>query len=202
MSQKDQEKWDQKYAAGAFESRSYPSQYLKEQLPNITQTLMSVEASTPWRALDIACGAGRNAHYLALNGFTVDALDISRVGLDRAENNTPAGAAKICWTQVDLDHGLPNDSKKYDLIIMFRYVNASLLAAIGQRLSEHGHLLCEEHLVTNQSVNGPSSERFRVATSELETALVGYNVIDKFEGIIEDPDGSRAAVARILVRNG
>lgn len=202
MSQKDQEKWDQKYAAGAFESRSYPSQYLKEQLPNITQTLMSVEASTPWRALDIACGAGRNAHYLALNGFTVDALDISRVGLDRAENNTPAGAAKICWTQVDLDDGLPNDSKKYDLIIMFRYVNASLLAAIGERLSENGHLLCEEHLVTNQSVNGPSSERFRVATSELETALVAYNVIDKFEGIIEDPDGSRAAVARILVRNG
>ena len=60
----------------------------------------------PGRALDVGCGEGADAAWLASRGWTVLGVDVSEVALDRAREHTaelePAVAARLEWQQVDL----------------------------------------------------------------------------------------------------
>ncbi len=73
MSDADRDKWDARYRQGSYRARTHPTELLAEWLPRLPRG----------RALDVACGAGRNALYLAEAGYEVDAIDISSVALDR-----------------------------------------------------------------------------------------------------------------------
>ena len=74
MSADDAERWNARYADGAYAGRTRPSQLLLQwqRLPRVG------------RALDVACGAGRNALHLAGLGYQVDAVDVSSAALQRA----------------------------------------------------------------------------------------------------------------------
>ena len=74
MSNTDREKWNERYTSGAYAARTHPTQLLADWIDQLPRG----------RALDVACGAGRNALYLAEHGYAVDAVDISSVALDRA----------------------------------------------------------------------------------------------------------------------
>ena len=75
MAQTDRQRWDARYRDGAYEQRVWPSAYLQQCVPLIAPTQLGV------RALDIACGRGRNSLYLAQQGFAVDAVDVSSVAI-------------------------------------------------------------------------------------------------------------------------
>ena len=64
---------------------------------------------TPTTALDVGCGEGADAVWLAARGWRVTALDISRVALDRAAAHARAAGAevagRITWRQADLTEG-------------------------------------------------------------------------------------------------
>ncbi|MGR8948924.1 MAG: class I SAM-dependent methyltransferase [Gammaproteobacteria bacterium] len=200
MSSQDQQKWDAKYAAGAYESKRYPGAYLTEHLPQIVAALETSGATKPWHALDLACGAGRNSHYLSEHGFEVDAIDISTVGLKRAAEQAPPAAQTINWIQQDLENATTNNFGHYDLVIMMRYVNLPLLQAVTSNLKPGGFVLCENHLRTDAEVVGPKNPAFRVAPGELSETLAGLEIIHTSEEIIRDPNSEHAAVARILAR--
>ncbi|MEM7466906.1 MAG: class I SAM-dependent methyltransferase [Pseudomonadota bacterium] len=200
MSLEDKKKWDTKYAEGAYETRTYPSVFLAENLRAITESLNENGANEPWRALDLACGAGRNAHYLSTHGFTVDAIDISDVGLARAKETAPETSTPINWQRRDLDETQINEFPAYHLIVMFRYVDVKLLTAVTHQLSPGGFVICEEHMQTEAEVVGPQSARFRVAPDELRAALNHLDVLTHEERIITEPNGERAAVARIIAK--
>jgi tellurite methyltransferase len=104
------------------------------------------------RALDIACGTGRNAVYLAQQGFTVDAVDISEVGLKKLLGKN-LSIRPIC---ADLDHFdiAPNH---YDLIINIRYLNRRLFPYIKEGLVPGGVLIFESFM-DNPSDN-PSKDK-------------------------------------------
>ena len=70
MSTEDRDKWNQRYAEDSYR-KSNPVSLLSNWLPEIPVG----------RALDVACGAGRNSIFMAEAGFQVDAIDISREGL-------------------------------------------------------------------------------------------------------------------------
>ena len=74
MSEEDRRKWNARYAEGAYGERPHPAQLLADWLPRLPKGT----------ALDLGCGAGRNAVFLAQNGFEVQGLDVSDVGLERA----------------------------------------------------------------------------------------------------------------------
>ena len=114
MSSTDRQKWDERYRTGAYQDRDRPSKFLTRWLPKISSR----------RALDLACGAGRNALYLAESGFTVDAVDVSGVGLARAKASACDRGITVNWIEQDLDTGLAGVDR-YDLILMIRYVNPS-----------------------------------------------------------------------------
>ena len=200
MSEADKQKWDKKYADGAYESKTYPAVFLAEQLDSITASFHKKQINKPWRALDLACGAGRNSHYLSTKGFEVDAVDISETGLARAAENAPKNTLKIEWRCRDLDEFDVNEYDRYHLIIMMRFVNLALLKTVTQNLLPGGFILCEEHLQTDEAVVGPRNPAFRVAPGALRNTLSSLTVHHYSESIITEPNGDKAAVARILAQ--
>ena len=190
MSAADRERWDARYRAGAFAERTHPSALLTEW----------TEDGDGRRALDVACGAGRNAIYLASRGYDVCGVDVSSVGIDRARGTAAAVGLEIDWRVHDLEVGLPDDIGSFDLIALFRYVDLELLAALTTRLLPGGMLIVEEHLRTEADVVGPGNPAFRVAPGALDAPLAGMDVLHTFEGTLVDPDGRTAALAQRVVR--
>src|SRR5687768_18363868 len=106
---------------------------------------------------------GRNALYLAANGFSVTAVDISRVALDRGRRAAAERGLTLEWLYADLDEDpdsvLP--SGNFDLVVWARYVHKTLMQHLVVRLGLGGALVCEQHLRTDLIVAGPSSAEFR-----------------------------------------
>src|SRR5687768_15357895 len=68
---------------------------------------------TPGTALDVGCGEGADAIWLAQRGWSVTGVDISAVALERAQN--AAGSHAITWKQANILEWTP-DPGDYDLI--------------------------------------------------------------------------------------
>ncbi|HEY7671589.1 MAG TPA: methyltransferase domain-containing protein [Gammaproteobacteria bacterium] len=197
MSVADRSKWDERYRAGAYAEREHPSALLAEWEPRLPRG----------RALDVACGAGRNSLFLAATGRRVDAVDISAVALDRAREAANARRLQVRWIEADLDDdpdaSLPRE--RYDLIVLIRYVNAKLLTVLLERLAPNGMLLCEQHVESSEDVVGPKTPAFRLRRNELLREVIaqrgsGDNVVYYSEGLVTDPDGRRAALAQLVLR--
>ena len=150
--------------------------------------------------VDLACGAGRNSHFLSRQGFHVDAIDISATGLARAEKNAPSNSSPIKWICRDLEDLDRQELGHYHLILMMRYVNLPLLQAVTRNLLPGGFIICEEHLQTNETVVGPRNPAFRVAAGALKEVLSDLTIHHYRESIITEPNGDKAAVARIVAQ--
>ncbi|MCY3620387.1 MAG: methyltransferase domain-containing protein [Gammaproteobacteria bacterium] len=188
MSTADRDRWNARYAEGAYESRRHPSQFLEQIAHRLPET---------GRALDLACGAGRNAIYLAHRGLAVDAVDISTLALERGR--VDAARLPIRWIECDLDDGFET-GVDYDLIVNIRYVNPPLVSRLLESLRPGGVLVVEQHLATTADVIGPKNPAYRVEPGELARVASGMVVERIDEGLFDDPDGRRAALARLVAR--
>jgi len=204
MSIVDRDKWNERYRAGAYADRTQPGVLVAEVVPDIVATQRGAGAApggagaAPLRALDLACGAGRNALFLASLGYQVDALDISAEALSRGADYARSRGVTVSWLEHDLDLGLPRGLWNYDLILIMRYLDLSLVAAAAERLRAGGYLVCEAHLVTQESVIGPRDPTFRVRPGELRDAVAALDVVEYWEGLATDPDGRAVALARLV----
>ncbi len=187
MSLADQVKWDERYRAGAFAERTHPSALLAEWARLLPRG----------RALDLACGAGRNSLFLARHGYEVTGVDVSAAGLARARASAERHGLAIRWVQHDLDEGLPKLGA-FNLICLFRYFDPKLIRRLPGLLMENGLVMVEEHLATDKPVIGPSNPAFRAQPGELRRLLPDLVVLHQEEGLISEPDGRRAAVARFI----
>jgi len=197
VSQADRDKWNARYREGAYRTRTHPSALLAEWLPNLKFR------QTHSRTIDVACGTGRNAIYLARRGWQVDAVDISAVALDRLAETATAEKLPITCMQADLEGavGRPADlftADRYDLAIMVRYTNLPLIETLKGVLKAGGYLIVEQHLVTEADVVGPRNPRFCVAPDALRNAAAGLDIITYREDIVTDPDGRPAALAQLI----
>lgn len=197
MSQADRDKWNARYREGADATRTNPSVLLAESLPKL-----KIGKTQP-RAVDVACGGGRNAVYLGRLGWQVDALDISQVALERLAATAAAERLSITCIQADLEDSSPLPTalcaaERYDLAIMIRYTNLPLIERLKQVLKTGGYLIVEEHLITEADVVGPRNPRFRVAPGALREAATGLNIMAYREGIIDQFDGRTAALAQLI----
>jgi SAM-dependent methyltransferase len=194
MSDADRDKWERRYAEPGHEARTNPTRLLVDWLPRLPKPADA-------RALDLACGAGRNAHYLAAEGYRVDAMDISSVALERGAARAAELGVEVNWIAVDLDSAeLPPD--RYDLVVVARYMNRGLTEALMETLRDGGHLLYEQHLQTDQEVSGPSSDRFRLRPNELLEMFDALRVLYYREGLTKDPDGPTMALAQLVACKG
>jgi tellurite methyltransferase len=199
LSDADRQKWNTRYREGAYATRQHPSELLVQWLPRL-----ALSGQTP-RAIDIACGSGRNSVYLARHGWQVDGVDISEVALDQLSEKARAEALSINCINYDLETDSGTNAgflapEHYELAIMFRYAHGALVRPLAAALRPGGYLIVESHLVTDADVIGPRGARHRVAAGELSDAAGGMEVLLYSEGIIIDPDGSSAALARLVAR--
>jgi tellurite methyltransferase len=192
VSATERDKWDTRYRDGAYENRTHPTALLAEWLPRLPRG----------RALDVACGAGRNALYLAANGYAVTALDISRVALDRAETAAAERGLTVEWLCADLDEdperALP--AGHFDMIVWVRYVHRTLMPHLVTRLAPDGVIVCEQHFATGAPVAGPRSAEYRLPPGELRRSAQGLHVVHAFEGPAVDPDGRSVALTQLIGR--
>ena len=188
MSEIDRQKWDQRYAGDTYRKGN-----------PVTLVEDWVSSAPVGKALDVACGAGRNAILLARHGFAVDAIDISVEGLKLGQQHADELGLEINWIEQDLDQSYTFDND-YNLIVVLWYVDLDLIARLTGHLAPGGYLLCEEHLQTDAEVAGPGNRNFRVPPGALREAVDGLEILLYEESIGENDDGEKLASARVVAR--
>ncbi len=141
--------WDERYRA---------TELVWSADPNIFVAEVAAELS-PGRALDLACGEGRNARWLATQGWDVTAVDFSSVAIEKARHL--GGGDLVQWTCADVVEWSP-PAAAFDLVVM-SYVH--LPATDLERVCRHGvdalapggHLLVVGHARRNltEGTGGP-----------------------------------------------
>lgn len=130
MSEADQDRWDRKWSA--FAGKTFQPHPLLTEHPQLL---------TGGTALDLACGMGQDAIWLAHHGYRVIGVDISRVALEIARSNAiDQGVEKdLLFVNADLNHWfMPLNA--FDLICVFRFLDRCLFPAIRDALRPGGLL--------------------------------------------------------------
>jgi SAM-dependent methyltransferase len=185
--------WDERFQSGSYPQNPDPSPILRESIDDIPDG----------RALDVATGTGRNAVFLAEQGYAVDAIDQSRAGLRIARENAERQDAegRVNLIQADVPT-FEFPTNRYELITISFYRAVDRFPDIKEALVPGGYLFVEHHLrSTEPTPAGPSTDRYRFAANELLHACLDLTVLYYDETTEERPDDKRRANTRILARN-
>jgi 2-polyprenyl-3-methyl-5-hydroxy-6-metoxy-1,4-benzoquinol methylase len=137
------------------------------------------------RALDVACGRGAVAVWLAQRGLAVDAVDVSGAGLDTGRALAARAGVEVRFVEADLDEGLPV-SGPYDVVVCQRFRDPALYPALAAALAPGGLLV-----ITVLSEVNDEPGPFRAARGELVAAFADLDHLAASEG-----NGEAALVAR------
>jgi len=164
-----------------------PTPFLEQVLPSIPRG----------RALDVASGAGRDAVYLALEGFEVEAIDVDADALARAADLARRHRVKVALRRVDLER---SDARltpgRYALLTCFRFLHRPLLAAMSAALAAGGHLVIETFRAGQERCGKPRRPQYLLQPGELAEAFADLEVLHAEE---RDPEGG-PVVARLHAR--
>jgi tellurite methyltransferase len=158
--------WEQRYRAQADTSEPSPHPLVVE----------SVSSLLPGRALDLACGTGRNALWLARHGWSVTAVDGSAKAIEILRRH--AVGLDIETQIADLeDCTFAIQPATYDLIAICYYLRRSLFAPAKQGLVPGGILIAIALLHEPAKDNS-----FRVEPGELRGYFDGWEILHHREG--------------------
>ncbi len=138
----DGEFWDERYRARDSIWSGNPNVQLVTEICDLP----------PGRALDVGCGEGADAIWLATRGWTVTGVELSRVALGRAVAHAAAAgpdiAARIDWRQADLGSAPPDST--YDLVTAHyvqlpREPRTALFGVLAAAVAPGGTLLIVGH---------------------------------------------------------
>ena len=118
------------------------------------------------RALDLACGLGANALYLARLGLEVEAWDISPVAIERLEHEANAKGLNI-HTQTRDIVAHPPAPGAFDLIVVSRFLERGLCPAIAAALVPGGRLFYQTFSAVSSGSQGPRNPAFLLQPGEL-----------------------------------
>jgi tellurite methyltransferase len=180
----DRIKWNEKYR-----SHDYPAE------PCAVVKDFCLLASGR-RALDIAAGSGRNALYLAEQGFAVDAVDISDSGLALVSGLHP-NIRPIC---ADLD-AFDIPAQRYDLIVNILYLNRRLFPQVREGLKLGGLLIFETLLAPpDASEGGTPCRDYFLRRNELLHGFLSLRIIYYRETGGRDGEGGKALASLVAVK--
>jgi tellurite methyltransferase len=186
MSTRDRDRWNEKYATCDPLSTVQPDEWLVEALKLIKATRGTTDSHC--RALDLACGLGHNAIWLARQGWRTDAVDVSTNGLKLARQSAAANDARVCWINADLDDWIPA-ANEYDLVIVFRFLDRKTVPRIVRNAMRLGGWLVYETFSAAQcrrSDNHISNPAFTLAPGELSTLFPNLDVVAQREDALHD----------------
>ena len=141
--------------------------------------------------LDLACGSGRHARFLAAQGLQVEAVDRDAVALAGL-----AGLAGITTRCADLEGAAwPYAKRVFDAIVVTNYLHRPLLPLIGSGLAPGAALIYETFRAGNESYGKPSNPAFLLQVGELLAFAQGAGL-----QVIAYEDGFRAPPAAAMIQ--
>ena len=166
------ELWDERYGTEELIWKADPNRFLVEELDPLA----------PGRALDVACGEGRNAVWLAAKGWHVTGVDFSRAGLAKAARTARDRGVQVTWVEADVVEWQPALASFDAVVVMYLHVPAeqrrrALARAVGA-LAPGGVMLVVGHDATNllQGTGGPQDAAVLFTPHELAEDLAGLEI--------------------------
>jgi SAM-dependent methyltransferase len=193
----DSEAWNERYRASELVWSAGPNQFVERELADLP----------PGRAVDLAAGEGRNAIWLARQGWQVTAVDFAQVALDKGREL--AGDLPVEWVCADATRW--TGSAGYDLCVI-AYLQ---LPAAGRRgavrqgyaaLRTGGTFLLVAHDASNltEGTGGPQDPLVLMTAEDVLGDLAGETFEVQHAGRVgrevEQPDGSTSTAYDVLVR--
>ena len=185
------QKWDARYGAADYEPKL-------EAVPFVREVSSQFR---PCRALCLAAGGGRNAVYLAQQGFEVTAVDISPGGLERCGELARRRGVELELVEADL---LKYEiAGTFGLITMLYYYEPRLFPKIREAIDHQGHFLFQTFSIDQAGQDrGPSNPAF-LAEQDVVLDAFRHWRIRRFENgeiaAADDPQ-QRESVVRLVAQ--
>jgi tellurite methyltransferase len=162
------EEWNEKYRSGDTAARS-PSPVV----------VRAAALSTPGRALDVACGTGRNALFLAQQGWAVVAIDGADEAIRHLRDSAERENLSIDTALVDLEREpIEYPAGSFDLIVVTHYLQRDLFPIAAKLLRPGGLCAVAVRLIDASSGGKSRNQRYRLAPGELRRLFETWIVVD------------------------
>ena len=167
--------WDERYRRD--QGKLEPSPLLRQ----------AIQRLKPGRALDLACGTGRHAFYLANCGWDVIAVDSARVGIKLLQQRARTAGVMIDARVADLEKGeFQIEVKAYDLICVFYYLQRDLFPSIRAGVRPGGKVVAAIHLNDGKPAAKPRNPAFLLEPGELRQTFRDWIIEYDHEGASEE----------------
>ena len=181
--------WDERY-------RTYP--WPTEPDRELVELVGPLE---PGAAVDLGCGTGRNALWLASRGWRVTGVDSSRVGLEIADGRARDQGLAATWVLADLMAYSPGEP--VELVVMANIHPApedrmALFAHVAGAVAPGGHLYVSGHHVEAHGVAGPPDAARLYTEALLRDGFSKLN-IERLERIVRAAEGEGSAVVDVVL---
>ena len=139
------------------------------------------------RALDVACGRGRHALWLAAAGFDVTAVDRDAEAIARAGEIARHAGLRITTSVVDLETDPPPSlgSQAYDVVLVFNYLHRPLMPMIRDAVKPGGRLIYETFTRRQAERGHPRNPAFLLEDGELERLVAPFSILRSREGDVD-----------------
>lgn len=164
--------WNQKWRERGAEEL-IPDPWLERALPLLPAG----------RALDLACGRGRNALYLATQGFAVTAVDASAEGLALLDQEARRRGLALTLRQQDLEAEPQLPLAAYEVVIDFFYLQRSLFPSLKAALVPGGVVVMRTFSSAGGFPGGPRRKEFILQPGELLEQFSGWEILLHEEGL-------------------
>ena len=178
-SEDDKNRWNNRYNTGEYLYGKEPLKFLKEKLNILVRG----------KALVLAMGEGRNAVFLAENGFDVDGCDISEKAIEKTKLFAQESGVTLNAFVADLEE-YKISADKYDLITCFYYTQLSLIPQIKEGLKKGGLVMFEtysiDQLKYGKDAPGPKNPSYLLKHNELLDSFRDFRILYYREGEIAE----------------
>jgi SAM-dependent methyltransferase len=135
------------------------------------------------RVLDVACGHGRHARWLAARGCRVTAVDV-----DPSCGASLAGSPGVDFVMADLEAApWPFGTAQFDAVVVVHYLHRPLLPRLAAALAPGGLLLYETFARGNEQFGRPRNPDFLLRPRELLEAFGSLRVLAFEDGAVRAP---------------
>ncbi len=188
--------WNRRYEEHGLVWSAEPNQFLAAEVTDLT----------PGRALDLACGEGRNALWLAEQGWDVTATDFSDVALAKARDLAARRGVDVEWVLADVLDYEP-EPRSFDLVAVF-YLQVPaderrrVLEKAAGAVAPGGTVLVVGHDVENLSTGarGPRDPEVLMTPETVASELPGLHVerAERVTRTVETDDGEATAIDTLV----
>jgi SAM-dependent methyltransferase len=195
-SEASRQRWNHRWAGERAHASTAPSRFLAAEVADLR----------PGTALDLACGAGRNAVWLAEHGWRVTAVDFSGVALGMARSLAAQRRVEVDWIEADVVTWAP-PAPAYDLVcVLYLQLPAlergTALARAAAALRAGGTLLIVGHDLLNltEGWGGPTQPDVLFTPDDV-VAEIGDLRVEKAQRVrrtVEEPGAAREAIDALV----